>query len=137
MDLKRDAIRTQSGKRLQELTLEAVLNQELTEEDFRISAETLAYQAEAASSAGYHQVAENLRRAAELTRLSNQEVLTIYSMLRPGRASYEQLRALGKRLERELAAPCAAQLIYEAAEAYLARGLVSADPAASADPNSG
>lgn len=125
--LEHGAIRTQTGRKLEELTLEAVLAQELTEADFHISAETLCHQADAAEAAGYLQVAENLRRASELTRLSNQEVLAIYSQLRPGRASYAELRALGERLEREHSAPVTAQLVFEAAEAYLARGLVSAE----------
>ncbi len=126
-DLEHETIRTQTGRKLGELTLEAVLAQELTEADFRISPETLSQQADAAQAAGYLQVAENLRRASELAGLSNQEVLAIYSQLRPGRASYAELRALGERLEREHNAPVTAQLVFEAAEAYLARDLVSAE----------
>ncbi|MBN1247602.1 MAG: propanediol dehydratase small subunit PduE, partial [Anaerolineae bacterium] len=45
MELERSDIRTQTGRLLEELTLEAVLNGELTEADFRISADTLCRQA--------------------------------------------------------------------------------------------
>lgn len=55
-------------------------------------------QAGAAETAGYRQLAENLRRAAELTRISNQEVLDLYDALRPGRTSYSQLIGLANHL---------------------------------------
>ncbi len=119
----KDDIRTQNGRRLGDLTLDAVLRQELTEADFRISEERLQHQAQVARAAGYTQLSENLERAAELTHLSNQEVLTIYNKLRPGRASYAELTALGDRLENVLGAPHTARLVREAAEAYRTRGI--------------
>jgi propanediol dehydratase small subunit len=116
--------RTHTGKALNDLTMDAVLDGSVGEQDFRIGASTLLRQAQAAESAGYPQLAQNLRRAAELTNISNQEVLDIYNTLRPGRTSYAELCALAERLEQELAAPLTASLVREAAEAYLARGLV-------------
>jgi len=115
---------TQTGRPLAELTMEAILQGKLTEADFRISAETLRSQAEAAEEAGYVEQGRNLRRAAELTRVSNEEVLAIYNALRPGRTSYRALIALSTRLEQTLDAPLTAALVREAAEVYLARGLV-------------
>ena len=115
---------TQTGRPLTELTMEAILQGTLTEADFRISAETLQYQAQAAEEAGYVEQARNLRRAAELTHVSNEEVLAIYNALRPGRTSYRALIALATRLEQTLNAPLTAALVREAAEVYLARGLV-------------
>ena len=115
---------TQTGRPLAELTMEALLQGKLTEADFRISAETLQYQAQAAEEAGYVEQARNLRRAAELTHVSNEEVLAIYNALRPGRTSYRALIALATRLEQTLNAPLTAALVREAAEVYLARGLV-------------
>jgi propanediol dehydratase small subunit len=117
-------IRTASGRPLEELTLQAVLAGQVREDEFRISRETLHRQADAAEKAGYGPLAENLRRAAELTALSNDQVLDIYAQLRPGRASYGQLIALAERLEREYNASRTASLIREAAEVYRARGLV-------------
>ena len=122
-----DKVHTKSGRALEELTIEAVLAGELTVDDFRISSETLRQQADAAEGAGYSQLAGNLRRAAELTRLSNQEVLDIYDTLRPGRATYDQLIALAERLENDLEAVLTAALVREAATAYLGRGLISHD----------
>jgi propanediol dehydratase small subunit len=121
-----DTVRTKSGRALDELTIEAILAGELTVADFRISAETLRRQADSAEAAGYRQLAENLRRAAELTRLSNQEVLDVYDALRPGRTTYDQLIALAKRLEREHQATLTAGLVREAAQVYLGRGIIKA-----------
>jgi propanediol dehydratase small subunit len=95
----------------------------VTPEDLSIGAETLRRQADAVEAAGYRQVSQNLRRAAELTLLSNQEVLEIYKALRPGRATHAGLLVIADRLESELGAPMTASLIREAAEVYLLRGI--------------
>jgi len=116
---------TISGRTLDELTIEAVLAGVLNVDDFRISGETLRRQADVAEAAGYRQLAKNMRRAAELTRLSNQEVLDIYDALRPGRATYVQLIGLADRLETELDAPLTASLIREATEVYLEKGILA------------
>jgi propanediol dehydratase small subunit len=119
-----ECIYTASGRTLDELNIASVLAGELTTEDFRISAETLRCQADMARAAGYSQLAANLSRAAELTRLSNEQVLDIYNTLRPGRTTYNQLLALADQLEHDLDAPLTAALVREAAEVYLARGII-------------
>jgi propanediol dehydratase small subunit len=123
-----EPIRTASGRSLDELTIEAILAGELTPDDFRISGETLRRQADAAEAAGYRQLAGTMRRAAELTRLSNQDVLDIYNTLRPGRATYEQLIQSAERLQNELEAPLNAALVREAAEIYRTRAILSKTP---------
>jgi propanediol dehydratase small subunit len=115
---------TATGRALDQLDMEAVLAGELTTEDFRISDATLRCQADLVEAEGYHQLAENFRRAAELTRLSNEQVFEIYNTLRPGRTTYDRLIALAVQLESELEAPLTAVLVREAAEAYLERGIV-------------
>jgi propanediol dehydratase small subunit len=122
-----DEKRSFSGRGLNELKLEDVLGGALSSEDFRISAETLCRQAQTALDAGYRQVAENLLRAAELTRLSNEEVLNIYDKLRPGRTTYPEMKAIAERLESDSNAPLTAAFIREAAEVYLKRGIVKLD----------
>ena len=119
--------RSFSGRRLNELKIEDVLGGALSSDDFRISAETLCRQAQTARDAGYRQVAENLLRAAELTRLSNEEVLNIYDKLRPGRTTYPEMKAIAERLESDCNAPLTAAFIREAAEVYLKRGIVKVD----------
>jgi propanediol dehydratase small subunit len=123
MNQKED-YRTQTGRSLGELTLQAVLDGSVRPEDFRISEETLRRQADGAEAAGYAELAENLRRAAELTHVSNDEVMTIYETLRPGRTSYEELISLAERLETEFEAPRNAALVREAAEVYKDRGII-------------
>ena len=122
-EAEQPTIRTQNGRALNELNMQAVLAGRLSPDDFRISGETLRQQAAAAEAAGYTQLAENLRRAAELTRVSNEQVFEIYDKLRPGRATYKELVTLADQLEKELGACLIADLIREAAEVYQKKGL--------------
>ncbi len=120
-----DAIRTASGRALSELTLDALRNGTLDRGDLRISREQLEAQAAAADAAGLRQLAENLRRAAELTAVANDRVFAIYDRLRPGRATHGELMALAKTLADEQL-PRLAAFVREAADAYQARGIVKA-----------
>jgi len=119
-----NSVHTASGRALDELNIEALRAGELTAEDFCISGETLHRQADAAEAAGYWQLAENLRRAAELTDISNQEVLDIYNALRPSRSTYDELITLADRLENDLDAPLTAAFVREAAQVYQERGIL-------------
>jgi len=119
-----DNVRTFTGRPLQDLTLDQVLGGGLTAEDFRTSAETLRQQADTAEAGGYRQLAENFRRAAELTRISNEEVLEIYNRLRPGRSNYRSLVDLAERLATEHQAPLTSAMVREAAEVYRKRGII-------------
>ena len=115
-------VRALSGKPVGELTLEAVRRGEIGLEDLRIHPETLERQAGIAEQHENPQLAENLRRAAELTRLGDEEVLSIYETLRPGRATPAELTALADSLAGRGLPRCAA-LVAEAAEVYARRGL--------------
>jgi len=79
-------------------------------------------QAVVAEQHGNPQLAENLRRAAELTRLPDDEVLAIYEALRPGRSTPAQLIERAASLEARGLPRCAA-LLTEAADVYARRGL--------------
>ena len=122
--MKENTIFTFSGRSIDELSVEGILSGELTAEDFRIHGERLNHQAKAAEDAGYTQLAENLRQAAELTHMSNEEILEIYNTLRPRRTSYTEMIAMADRLENEKKAHLTASLLREAAEVYLKRGIV-------------
>ena len=115
---------TLSGKKLEELRMEKILSKDLQLEDFRISPKTLQRQAITAREAGYPQLADNLLRAAELTRLSNEELLEIYDKLRPGRTTHAEMTTIAARLEKHFDAPLTATFIREAAEIYRKRALV-------------
>ncbi len=115
-------VRTLSGRMVGDVTVEAMVAGEVTGADLRIHPETLERQARVAEQHANPQLAENLRRAAELTRLPDDEVLAIYEALRPGRSTGATLTALaGSLADRGL--PRCAALIAEAAEVYARRGL--------------
>jgi propanediol dehydratase small subunit len=117
-------VRALSGRAVEGLTVEAVRAGEIGLADLRIHPETLERQAVVAAEHGNPQLADNLRRAAELTQLPDEEVLAIYEALRPGRSSAAQLTALaGSLADRGL--PRCSALVAEAAEVYVRRGLTT------------
>ncbi|MBI1257396.1 MAG: glycerol dehydrogenase [Chloroflexi bacterium] len=124
MDNAGDRLKAFSGKPLPEITLEAAADGELSSADLRIHRETLVMQAQTAREAGYIQLAGNLMRAAELTLVPNAEVLQIYDLLRPMRASYDQLIQLATHLEQSYDAVENGRFVREAAEAYRERNLL-------------
>ena len=115
-------VRGLSGRPVGELTLEAVRRGEISLPDLRIHPDSLEAQAVVAERHGNPQLAGNLRRAAELTALGDDEVLAIYDALRPGRSTPEQLTDLAASLEGRGLPRCAA-LLTEAADVYARRGL--------------
>lgn len=109
-----DKLKTPSGLAFQDITLEAVLEGKVHMEDLRVTAEALELQAQVAEGAGRPQLAENLRRAAELVSIPEGEILETYRALRPGRASREVLFGLADDLEKRYQARRCAALIREA-----------------------
>ena len=103
--------RTSSGRKVGEITLNAVVRGEIGPDDIRISAEVLRLQAEFAQQGGNPQLADNLRRGAELVALSDGELLDLYESLRPGRSSALELEQLAQRLEAGGAVLCAALVL--------------------------
>jgi propanediol dehydratase small subunit len=120
----RASVRAASGKSVAEITLDAAVRGELEPGDVAISAETLRLQAEFAKQAGNPQLGDNLRRAAELVTFGDDELLQFYEMLRPGRSSAHELDVLAATLQERGAERCA-ELVREAREAYLRRGLIA------------
>ena len=82
--------------------------------------------ADIAQEAGKPAMGENLRRAAELTQVPDEEVIRMYDMLRPNRATKAQLLELAKTLETQYHAPMCAALVREAVEVYEKRGILKA-----------
>ncbi|HEY7345161.1 MAG TPA: diol dehydratase small subunit [Gaiella sp.] len=117
-----ELVATPSGLALDDVTLAAARDGRLRADDTRATAETLRLQAEVARAAGRAQLAEGLERAAELTGVPDEELLAVYTALRPGRSSADELERWAARLE-ELGAPLNAAFVREAAAAYGARGL--------------
>lgn len=113
-----------TGKSDRDITAKDVIEGSVSPEDIRISPEVLEYQAQVAEAAGKIQFAMNLRRAAELTRIPDDEVLELYNMLRPRRSSFEELAAAADKLESKYSAKITAKLFREAAEIYKTRSIL-------------
>jgi propanediol dehydratase small subunit len=120
-----ELLRTPTGKRLDEITMEAVLAGEVSAEDLRIAPETLRLQAQIADSVGRPQLGQNFRRAAELTALPDEKVLGFYNALRPRASTKQQLIMIAEELERDYSATLCAGLIREAADVYERRGILA------------
>ncbi|MCY4063976.1 MAG: diol dehydratase small subunit [Chloroflexi bacterium] len=123
-DSASDALLTHSGRALSDITAESVAAGALTGDDLRTHADTLRQQAAIARAGGYPQLAANLLRAAELTDVPNEELLKIYELLRPERASYEELARLADYLEETYGARENAAFIRDAAAVYRERNLL-------------
>ena len=123
-DGSRDAVLTTSGRRVSEITLDAVLADGIGADDVRVSPDTLRLQADFAEQGGNPQLAANLRRGAELSTFTDDELLEFYELLRPGRATAAQRDDLAAGLDAGGAPGCAA-LVREARAAYVRRGLTA------------
>jgi propanediol dehydratase small subunit len=119
-----DTLRSASGRSVNEIDLKTALAGELSPADLQISAETLRAQAQIATQSGFTQLAENLSRAAELTAVPNEQLLSMYAAVRPGRSTYAELQTLAETLEKRYNAPLNARLVREAAGVYQSRGLL-------------
>lgn len=117
-----DLVKTSTGRSLADITLDHVVSGKITFEDMKIRPETLEYQAQIAEACGRPQLANNIRRAAELTHLSDQRVLEVYESLRPYRSTKEELLNVAAELEAKYQAHICATLVREAAEVYEKRG---------------
>jgi propanediol dehydratase small subunit len=119
-----DLVETPGGHRLAEITLEAARDGTITGREIRATPETLQRQAAIARASGRAPLAENLERAAELARVPDDELLAIYTALRPHRSTAEELEAWAVQLEGWGAIRTAA-FVREATAAYVERGLLA------------
>ena len=124
MENAADTLHATSGRSVNAIDLDAVARGTLSPADLQISPEALRAQATVAADAGFRQLAENLMRAAELTAVPNAKLLRMYEILRPGRATEAELQTLAATLETAYQAPRNAQLVREALQVYLQRGLL-------------
>lgn len=121
-----DRVKGARGKKLADITLDAVLSGDVTIEDLRITPTALAAQADVARSAGRPRLADNFGRAAELVDVPQEVVMRVYELLRPGRAkTKEELLAAAENLRTSFGAVRMAKFVAEAANVYEQRGLFS------------
>ncbi len=114
-------IKTPTGKKLEDITLESVMSQDIKPEDIRISKETLEMQAQIAEGMNRNAIARNFRRAGELISVPDERILEIYNALRPFRSTKEELLEIADELETIYNAKVNADFIREAAEVYEVR----------------
>ena len=119
-----DILKTKTGKSFNDITFEGVITGEITHEDFKTDPKTLLMQADIAEKSGKPQFAENLRRAAELTNVPDDEVLRIYDKLRPNRATKQELIEISQNLREKYNAYKTADFVMETAEIYEKRNIL-------------
>lgn len=122
---RRDLLFTPTGKSIDDLTMEAVVSGDVEAADLRISPDTLRLQAEVSEKVGRKQLGANLRRAAEMTALSDERVLAIYNALRPNASSKAELESIADELESQYNATLLAELVREAADVYQRRDILA------------
>ncbi|MGC3994611.1 MAG: diol dehydratase small subunit [Propionicimonas sp.] len=120
-------IKAATGKPLSEFSFAKVKSGELGAEDFRIAPETLELQAQVAESVGRDTLARNMRRAAELIKVPDAELLDVYNALRPYRSTKAELYGIADGLESKYGCTVNAAFIREAADVYEKRGRLKAE----------
>ena len=119
-----EAVTGPRGKRLSDITLDAVVDGTVTMEDLRITPAALQAQAEIARDAGRPTLALNFERAAELVDVPQDIIMQVYELLRPGRArTKQQLVDAAVMLRSQFGATRMAAFVEEAADTYEVRGL--------------
>lgn len=122
-----ELLKSPSGKTLNDITLDKVIDGSIKAADVRISPETLELQAQVAESVGRDAFAKNLRRAAELIAVPDERILQIYNALRPYRSSKEELIEIADELESKYNACINAAFVREAACVYEQRNRLRED----------
>lgn len=121
---RRELVKTATGKTLDEITLEAVVSGAVKADEIRITPQTLEYQAQIAESISRPQLANNMRRAGELTKVPDARILQMYNALRPNRSTKAELLAIADELEKQYGAKVCANFVREAAAVYEARDVL-------------
>lgn len=120
-----ELLTTPTGASFDDLTMAGVVAGEVSNEDLRITPDTLRLQASIADDVGRPQLAANFRRAAELTAIPDERLLAMYNALRPRSSSKAELLALADDLESTYSAHHAADLVREAADVYERRDILA------------
>ena len=122
---RQDLLFTPNGKSIADITMDAVMSGDVTASDLRITPETLRPQAQIAEKVGRKPLGANLRRAAEMTAISDERVLQIYNALRPNASTKAELDAIAEELETQYGATMLAGLVREAADVYERRDILA------------
>lgn len=123
-EYEKDSIRSKTGKKLSEITLEEIKKGNVTAEDIKISRDMLYNQGMIAKENDNPQMAKNLERASELVDVPDEVILNMYDKLRPNRSTKLELVTMAKELLENYNAVNCAKLVLEAAEIYEKRGIL-------------
>lgn len=121
---EKDSIRSKTGKKLSDITLEEVKRGRITADDIKISKEMLYNQGQVARENDNVELAKNFDRASELVDVPDEIILEMYNKLRPNRATKLELVTMAKDLLEQYKAANCAKLVLEAAEIYEKRGVL-------------
>lgn len=119
-----DSIRSKTGKKLNDITLDEIKKGNVTAEDIKISKEMLFNQGQVAKENDNPELSHNFERASELVDVPDDIILRMYNKLRPNRATKLELVTLAKELLDQYKAVYCAKLVLEAAEIYEKRGIL-------------
>lgn len=121
---EKEHIRSKTGKKLSDITMEEIKRGNITADDIKISREMLKEQGQISLEAGNEPMAKNFDRAAELVDVPDQVILDMYNKLRPNRSTKLELAEMAKELLEKYGAVHCAKMVLEAAEVYEKRGIL-------------
>lgn len=119
-----DSIRSKTGKKLSDITLDEIKKGNVTADDIKISKEMLYNQGQVAKESDNLGLASNFERASELVDVPDEVILDMYNKLRPNRSTKIELVTMAKELLEKYKAVNCAKLVMEAAEIYEKRGIL-------------
>ena len=123
-ELEREQIRSKTGKKLTEITLDEVMKGHISSDDIKISKEMLKAQGQVAKETGNDPMEKNFERAAELVDVPDDVILKMYDKLRPNRSTKLELVQMAQELIEKYNAKNCARLVMEAADVYEKRGIL-------------
>ncbi len=122
-----EQITSRTGKKLSDITLDAVKRGEIRADDIKISKDVLKKQGEVSLASGNEPMAKNFERAAELVDVPDEVILSMYNKLRPHRSTKLELVMMADELLSKYNAKNCAKLVIETAEIYEKRGILRCD----------
>lgn len=123
-ELEKEQIRSKTGKKLTDITLDEVMKGHISSDDIKISKEMLKAQGQVAKETGNDPMEKNFERAAELVDVPDDVILKMYDKLRPNRSTKLELVQMAQELIEKYNAKNCARLVMEAAEVYEKRGIL-------------
>ena len=123
-ELEKEQIRSKTGKKLTEITLDEVMKGHISSDDIKISKEMLKAQGQVAKETGNDPMEKNFERAAELVDVPDDVILKMYDKLRPNRSTKLELFQIAHELIEKYNAKNCARLVMESSEVYEKRGIL-------------